>query len=336
MPTPYLPPSRIYQNHHLDSTRWAPYVPRDDDIIISTSYKSGTTWTQSVVRELIAYAMQQAGISDPTQLPAPDRASSPWVDARWTGPVDELHAQLAAQPHRRFIKSHLALDGLPIYAPVKYLIIARDPRDVFMSMWNHYSAYTNHFYARLNDTSNLCGDPCPRCPADIHQFWAMWIGRGWFEWEQEGYPFWGNMYHTQSWWNYRHLDNILLLHYADMKADPAGEIRRLADFLAIDVSAEVLTQVVETTSLKAMRQRAITAEAERDRPHTWRDGARTFFHKGTNGRWREVLTEAELAMYEQTRDRVLTPDCARWLALGRAGLADELTRDPIMVKNNSK
>jgi aryl sulfotransferase len=148
----------------------------------------------------------------------------------------------------------------------------------------------------------------------------MWIGRGWFEWEQEGYPFWGNMYHAQSWWNYRHLDNILLLHYADMKADPAGEIRRLADFLEIEISAEALAQVVAHTSLAAMRQRSLAAEAESDRLDAFRGGANTFFYKGTNGRWREVLTAAELALYEQTRDRVLTPDCARWVESGRAAL----------------
>jgi Sulfotransferase domain len=38
-----------YQHHHLDSTRWAHFTPRDDDIVISTPYKSGTTWTQEIV-----------------------------------------------------------------------------------------------------------------------------------------------------------------------------------------------------------------------------------------------------------------------------------------------
>lgn len=320
MPTPYLLPSRIYQNHHLDSTRWQGFIPHDDDIIISTSIKSGTTWTQAIVRELIVHAMQQVGVTDLTQFPAPDSGSSLWLDRRW-GQVDELHAQLAAQPHRRFLKTHLALDGLPIYRQIRYLVVARDPRDVFMSLWNHYAGYTDYFYDLFNSTPRRVGGPCPRCPADIHDFWAMWISRGWFEWEQEGYPFWGNMHHNQSWWNYHQLDNILLVHYADMLADPVAEIRRMADFLAIDVSDEVLAQVVETTSLKAMRQRASAAEAEGDRPRRFRDGAKTFFHKGTNGRWWEVLTEAERAMYEQTKIRVLTPDCARWLELGRAGLA---------------
>jgi len=37
MPSAQLPQVlHTYQNHHLDSTRWEPYVPRDDDIVIST------------------------------------------------------------------------------------------------------------------------------------------------------------------------------------------------------------------------------------------------------------------------------------------------------------
>ena len=42
---PALERSRIYQNHHLDSTRWDKFIPRPDDIVITTSYKAGTTWT---------------------------------------------------------------------------------------------------------------------------------------------------------------------------------------------------------------------------------------------------------------------------------------------------
>lgn len=321
MPTPSLPPSRIYQNAVLDSTRWRAFTPREDDIVISTSYKAGTTWTQAIVRELIVHAMQQAGVSDPTQFPTRDNGSSLWPDARWICPVDELQAQLEAQPHRRFLKSHLALDGLPIYDQVKYLIVARDPRDVFMSLWNHHRGVTDDFLNLLNNTPGRVGDPFPRCPDDIHDFWATWISRSWFEWEQEGYPFWGNMHHNQSWWNYRHLENILLVHYADLKTDPLGEIRRIADFLEVELSDEALATVADRTSFDAMRQRAIAADAASDGASPFREGAKTFFHKGTNGRWRDVLTDAELAMYEQTKTTVLTPDCARWLELGRTGLA---------------
>jgi aryl sulfotransferase len=316
-----ISPTRIYRNHHLDSTRWDVYSPRDDDIVISTSYKSGTTWTQTIVRELIVHAMHRAGVSDPARFPPPDNLSSLWPDARWKSPVDQLHAQLAAQPHRRFLKTHLAADGLPIYPQVQYLVVCRDPRDVFMSLWNHYAAYTDHFYAGINDTPGRHGAPCPRCPADIHDFWAMWINRGWFEWEQEGYPFWGNLHHNQSWWEIRHRANLLLLHYADLLADPAGEIRRIADFLGVALDEQALGEIVAHSSLPAMRQRAIEAEARREQPHSFRGGMRTFYNQGTNGRWHGVLTADELAMYEQTKANVLSPDCARWLEQGRQALS---------------
>jgi hypothetical protein len=32
------------------------------------------------------------------------------------------------------------------------------------------------------------GPPQPFCPDDIREFWQLWITRGWFEWENEGYP----------------------------------------------------------------------------------------------------------------------------------------------------
>lgn len=93
------------------------------------------------------------------------------------------------------------------------------------------------------------------------------------------------MHHNQSWWNYRHLDNVLLVHYADLKADPLGEIRRIADFLDIEIADAALAHVVDRTHFDAMRQRAIAADAVVDGPSPFREGARTFFHKGTNGRW---------------------------------------------------
>ena len=41
--------THVYQCHHFDSTRWDYYEPRDDDIIIATSYKAGTTWAQAII-----------------------------------------------------------------------------------------------------------------------------------------------------------------------------------------------------------------------------------------------------------------------------------------------
>lgn len=303
--------TRRYQNHHMDSTRWDGYSPRSDDIVISTSIKSGTTWVQTIVRELIVHGLGDHPL--PEQLPLPDKASSFWLEATFNRGVGELHQTLEAQTHRRFIKTHLPLDGLPFYPQVKYMVIGRDARDVFMSLWNHYANYNDEFYQKINDASGLIGQPCPRCPEDIHTFWQRWINRGWFEWEREGYPFWGNMHHAQTWWNYRYLENIQFFHYADLLADPIGEIKQMAEFLGIAISDEAIAAIVQYSSLAAMRQRGLETASN----PIFQGGANTFFFKGTNGRWRDVLSSNELAMYEETKAQALSVDCARWLEQGR-------------------
>jgi aryl sulfotransferase len=52
----------------------------------------------------------------------------------------------------------------------------------------------------------------------------------------------------------------------------------------------------------------------------WVNGACSFFYKGTNGRWRDVLSGEELAMYEHTAAKVQTPSCRTWLEQGRWAL----------------
>ena len=115
--------TRVYQNHHLDSTRWDGFVPRDDDIIVTTAYKAGTTWTQRIVAALVL---------GPGPLPDGLNQLSPWLDARFMGPLDDMLTSLDGQTHRRFVKSHLAADGLPFYPQAKYIVVGRDTRDVFI------------------------------------------------------------------------------------------------------------------------------------------------------------------------------------------------------------
>jgi aryl sulfotransferase len=171
--------SRTYQNHHFDSTRWQHYRPRDDDVVISTSLKSGTTWMQWIVLNLI-FLGAEAG------PPTPLTSASPWLGLRLV-PLDHVIGTLEAQRHRRVIKSHLPLDGLPYHPQVRYIVVARDARDVFMSLWNHYRNYTPEAMTQMN--TGQVGDPLPRCPSDIRVAWRNWFTRGWFPWESEGYPF---------------------------------------------------------------------------------------------------------------------------------------------------
>ncbi|UCH24915.1 MAG: sulfotransferase domain-containing protein [Trueperaceae bacterium] len=308
--------TRLYQNHHLDSTRWRIYRARPGDIIVSTSYKSGTTWMQWILVHLV---FQGQDAPDPLDV-------SPWIGMRIRS-LEDIEAKLEAQTHRRVIKSHLALDGLPYYPEVNYVIVVRDARDVFMSLYNHYHNYTEDFLARLNAFAS--DTPFPVCPDDIRAFWRQWMGRGWFEWEVEGYPFWGNLHHTKTYWDFRRLPNIYFVHYSDLLRDLEGEIRRLATFLEIPVTDEGVASVARSVGFGAMKADAIKKDADRrkelglapgeDFPDGFRGGETSFIHKGTNGRWREVLTEDDLALYHETVQRVLTPECARYVERGRLG-----------------
>lgn len=302
--------TRKYLNHHLDSTRWRVFEPRDDDIVVSTSYKSGTTWMQQILHLLVFRG-------DPDAPPTP--LASPWLDARFHEPLAEVAANLTSQSHRRFVKSHLPLDGLPYHPQVRYVVVARDPRDVFMSLWNHYTNYTDSMLDRLNDMEGWSGEPFPRAPGDIRRFWRDWMTRGWFEWESEGWPFWSNLHHTGSWWPWRELPNVLLVHYSDLLADPSGQIRRIAETLGFELSGEGLEAIVRFSSFDTMRA-VVRERADERMREVFKGGAEAFFYKGTNGRWREVLSADDLTLYEEAKRRVLPPDCADWLERGWIGL----------------
>ena len=303
-------PTRIYQNHHLDSTRWDVYEPREGDVIVTSAYKAGSTWTQQIVMLLL-------GGSPESILEL--RNLSIWIDARFRrGSKAELAEQLRARAGRRLLKTHLPLDGLPWHPQPRYLVGGRDPRDVFMSLHNHYGGYTELAYAALNDPEGLVGDPLPRCPEDPRVLWRSWINRGWFPWEHEGWPFWSNMHHTQSYWDRRDRPNFLFVHHADMLRDLASEVRRIARFLGIDASDEQVATIVATTSFASVKQ-AVDEHPDAG-PQMLEGGLRRFFHAGTAGRWREVLTAEDLELYEATKRRVLTPDCAAWLEHGARAL----------------
>jgi aryl sulfotransferase len=87
----------------LDSRLRAKYRPRPDDIIIATPPKCGTTWMQQIAGSLV---FQDAR---PREFPT----VSPWIDPRLQGSAEQTYALLEAQTHRRFIKTHLPIDGLP-------------------------------------------------------------------------------------------------------------------------------------------------------------------------------------------------------------------------------
>jgi aryl sulfotransferase len=198
-------------------------------------------------------------------------------------------------------------------AETKYIVVGRDTRDVFMSLFNHYSSYTELIYAVVNDAARP-GSEFPRCPENPRELWSRWIREGWFDWESDGWPFWSHRHHTETWWELRELPNVLFVHYGDMKADPETEARRIAAFCGIEIAEDTWPAILATIGFDSMRAEA--RGADDPMAMSFKGGAARFFYKGENGRWRTVLTDDDLALYADAAS-ALDPSLRTWLEGGR-------------------
>lgn len=307
------PALREYRTWTLDSRRWADYAPRPDDIVIATAPKCGTTWTQQIVAALI--------FQDGGARAIPD--VSPWIDARFRGFSEEVFAKLEAQTHRRFIKTHLPIDGLPLHDEVRYLHVARDGRDALMSMHNHFTGYSPAQYDdfdRIGLDDPAVGRTYPRLPASAADYFRLWISTPCVPGETEGIPNPSFFELEVGYWAERRRPNVLLVHYADLKADLDGEMRRIAAFLDIAVDEAVWPSLVASAGFETMRERG--GELMPQMKTMFSEGAARFFNKGVNGRWRDVLTDEDLALYDAKVREKFSPGLAAWIEGGRRGAGE--------------
>jgi aryl sulfotransferase len=291
--------TREHQWAVWDSARLNDFPFRDDDIMISTWSKSGTTLTQQIVAQLIFKG-------DPDVL---GQAVSPWIEFRLM-PKDEVFAIAAAQTHRRVLKTHSPLDAMPFHPEMKYIYIGRDARDVVWSMYHHHSIFTTGAYEGFNNAPGRVGPPLEPANCDVRTYYHSFLDKD----QIPGFPikagFW---HHVQGWWDIRHLPNVHLVHFANLKADLEGEARKIADFLDIEIEDSLWPQIVSNCGIDHMRElasRFVLLE------QVFEGGGRNFIHKGTNGRWKDMLTPEEIAKCDNVAARNLTPDCAHWVKTG--------------------
>jgi len=288
--------ARDFHNHHFDSTIWGDFKFRDDDIIIATYAKSGTTWVQQILSQILFNGVEGLDVAE----------MSPWLDLRVPPKAVKLPA-VEAQTHRRFLKTHLPVDALVFSPKAKYLYIGRDGRDVVWSMYNHHANANDLWYQALNDTPGRVGPPIEPPPVSVHQYFFDWL-------DGDGHPFWPFWENVRTWWAIKDLPNVLLLHFTDLKADLPGQIRRIATFLETPVDESRWPAIVEHCSFAYMKRHA--AKSVPLGGAFWDGGAETFIHKGTNGRWHDTLTTADVAHYKRLAQDQLGAACAQWLASG--------------------
>jgi hypothetical protein len=265
-----------YRTHDEDSARWLGFAFRPGDIVISTRRRSGTTWMQMICALLIFQR---------PELPAPLFHLSPWLDHTIV-PGPAVHAMLAGQAHRRFIKTHTPLDALPLDPRVSYIVTARHPLDVFVSL--HHQ---------------LHGEP------PTSDLLVRWIAG---ELDPSVYPesLPRVMWHLSDAWARRFEPNVLLIHYDDLAADLAGQMRGLAWRLGIPVPEPAWPALIRAATFDRMRNRADRLVPAA--PGMPADSA-SFFRRGTSGAGRELLSVGEIAAYHARAAQLAPPDLLAWL-----------------------
>lgn len=294
-----------------DSDRWRRFRFRDGDVVITTPSKCGTTWMQAIVGMLVL------GRRD---LGQPISRLSPWLDMQ-IHTDDEVFGLLERQTHRRFIKTHTPLDGIPRLASVTYICVIRHPLDVALSDLDHAENMQVDLAVELRVAAS--GEPDPevvlpeRGPDDPAAYLRWFI-------DNDNQPTGSGPYgladycqQVRTYWEARDARNVHLFHYADLWRDLDGEMRRVADVLEVEVDEGRWPAIVEAATIDAMRSRAEVTAPNAD-VRMWRS-PEGFFKVGGTREWAAHLSPADLSRFEE-RLRVLAGSAAGWILGGRAEL----------------
>jgi hypothetical protein len=296
-----------YVSPDEDSARWLDFPFRPDDIVISTRSKSGTTWAQMICALLIF------GTPD---FSTPLSELSPWLDWLVADRADVL-ATLEAQRHRRFIKTHTPLDGLPSDPRATFLVVARHPLDMAVSL---YHQSTNLDRQRLRELIGGSHDPVEPAPAPrsapapvddrlVHDWLVTWIERDVAPADElDSLP--GVLWHLSGAWARRHEGNVLLVHYDDLSTDLEGEMRRIAARLNIEIPESAWPDLVDAAGFARMRSRARQLAPD---PAGIMKDTTAFFRRGRSGAGREMLTPAELDRYRTRAAQLAPAELLAWL-----------------------
>ena len=242
-------------------------------------------------------------------LEAPVGWFSPWLD-RLTRPREEVVARLEAQQHRRFIKTHTPLDGIPLDPRATYLVTGRHPLDSAVSLY-YQGENINRARQRqlVEEATGQVATMEPDRPRKPVRDWLLdWIDNDASQHEEMD-SIRGVLWHDSDAWARKSDPNIVLLHYADLSADLAYQMHQLAARLEIAVPESAWPALVQAATFASMRESAagITGAGQILKSPS------AFFRRGTSGAGQELLTDDELAHYYARAASFAPADMLRWL-----------------------
>ena len=232
------------------------YDPRPQDVFVCSYYKSGTNWTMQIAHQIATRGQGEFGhVHD--VVPWPDSAPGFAIDIR------DTTIQEASPTGLRVVKTHLAWEHIPYSPQARYIAVVRNPKDAFVSSY--------HF------TRDVMFGPMMSSVADFLEYFLM---------DEFIFEAWGHFLH--SYWQQRHRPNVLFMTYEEMKQDLPGTVRRIADFMGVELSGEEMALVCEKSSFAYMK--AIDHKFYPGRIMPWSSPNGKMIRQGKVGNSAELLT----------------------------------------------
>ena len=237
---------------------------RPDDTFIISYPRSGNTWTRFRIANLLHPQEPVTFANIERLIPDAEAQSSRYM---------------RANPSPRMVKSHSYFD--PRYPRVIYIV--RDPRDVALSYYDF-----SRKYRHIEDSY-----PLERYIGDFVS--GRLISAGWGTWGEN----------VASWAFARGArPGFLLLRYEDMKARPEQELARIAKYLGIDASPELLQTTLDRSSSDRMREMEKTQGKDWVSTKNKRDDI-PFIRTALAGAWKSQLRPESVAEIESAWGNIM-------------------------------
>ncbi|EAZ07619.1 cytosolic sulfotransferase 5 [Oryza sativa Japonica Group] len=252
----------------------AQFVPRDDDVLLATYPKCGTTWLKALsfaIANRHRHPVVSAG-HHPLLTQSPHDLV-PFIELPFRH-IHPLAAALDAIPSPRLLGTHMPHHLLPPRIGCRIVYLCREPKDVVISTWHFMNKVIEGFSIDFDKAFELFVDGC----SPFGPIWNHYLG----------------------YWN-KHVeepDRVLFLKYDDMMADPAGHVKKLAEFLRVpftddEVDAGVVEEVVRLCSFEKLSRLPVNSSVVAGRVGVDERPMKNsvFFRKGKVRDWKNYLTE---------------------------------------------
>ncbi|XP_027167746.1 cytosolic sulfotransferase 5-like isoform X2 [Coffea eugenioides] len=250
------------------------FQAQDNDFLLSSPPKSGTTWLKSLMVSIMdGHAAQTFNnindAKDQYDLLEENFPHNliPCLEMEIFNPLRASeNPDLKAQP--RLYQTHVPYSMLSESVKnsgCKIVYIARDPKDVLVSLW--------YF---VNAAKKPEEEPYPMEDA--------------FDSFCKGVHLFGPFHdHVLGYWkeSLARPDKILFLRYEDMKMNPRGEVTKLASFLGRPfINDDEVDRIISRCSLERLKGMHVNKEGRADSglPKS------SFFRRGVVGDWKNHLT----------------------------------------------